>query len=131
MSTRIRRLAAAWLCIAWLVPLYASEPVTPGSTLVDGSLWTRSSPGERRAYLIGIGNMITVGDLYDQKKVPQQSGTLSRRLADIARVHPVTLEGAEQRITRWYEAHPDQLAKPVLAVIWLDMIKPNLPSGGR
>ena len=119
-------LAATLACVALATPALSIAADPPQSTLVDGSVWSRSTPAERRAYLVGIGNMVTVGNLYDEKKVPGEPATFARQIARVIKSSPVTLEMAEQKISDWYRIHPDQSAKPVLAVIWLDFIKPHL-----
>lgn len=119
---RPRWAIGAALALACCVPATFAAQLT----IVDGSLWKQSSPAERRAYLVGIGNTITIGNLYDQQKVPGQHATFMRRLATVIAEFPVTLEAAEQRIDAWYNSHPNQLAKPVFAVLWLEFIKPHL-----
>ena len=38
---------------------------------------------------------------------------------------------AIERIDAWYRANPDQMDTKVVEVIWLDMVRPNLPDSRR
>jgi hypothetical protein len=46
-------------------------------------------------------------------------------------IDEVTLDEAIDRIDKWYKDHPDQLDATVIEVIWLDMVRPNLPASRR
>jgi hypothetical protein len=59
---------------------------------------------------------------------PDMQTTIQRLYEEI---DEATLDGVIDRIDKWYEDHPDQLDVAVLAVIWLDMVRPNLPASRR
>ena len=47
--------------------------------LADGNDWNSSTESERNAYLVGISNMISVGNAYDIKKLPGEDKTFMRQ----------------------------------------------------
>ena len=60
---------------------------------------------------------------------PPDEQTAMQRLYE--EIDDVTLDGAIERIDRLYAAHPDQQDMTVLEVIWLEMVRPNLPASRR
>lgn len=116
-------LAAA--CLAWSATA-AAEDVP----FVDGKSWKKSAPILKRAYLVGVSNLMSAEYAYQQTfgPPPDRQTTVQRLYEEI---DEVTLDGAIERIDKWYENHPDQLDTTVLEVIWLDMVRPNLPASRR
>ena len=92
--------------------------------LADGNDWAKSSPAERRAYLVGVANMLVVGALYDGKKLPGQDKTFTRQ--GTRALQGTTLDAATATIDRWYKANPSKAIQPVIAVIWSELVQPKL-----
>ena len=40
-------------------------------------------------------------------------------------VKDMKLADIESRITKWYDAHPDQRSMPVMGVLWKDIVGPR------
>jgi hypothetical protein len=110
------RLAVVLLALAGLTPAAHAQT----RALVDGREWQRSTPEEQRAYLIGVSNAISVGARYDQKTTPGQETFAVRAQAKLVGAE---LAPAIATLDAWYKAHPDELDKPVLSVIWREMAK--------
>ncbi|CAN7589044.1 hypothetical protein LJR219_004396 [Phenylobacterium sp. LjRoot219] len=111
-----KRLLALLLAAAALAPAAHAQT----RALVDGRDWQRSSMEERRAYLIGVSNAISVGARYDSRKAPGQNTFAVRAQTDLAGAQ---LAPAVTAIDDWYKTHPEQLDKPVLSVIWRELAK--------
>ncbi|MCU0804934.1 MAG: hypothetical protein MUF79_07585 [Burkholderiales bacterium] len=92
--------------------------------LADGNDWAKSSADEKRAYLIGIGNAVTVAYNYDARKLPAEQVTFSRRAR--AGLEGVSVEETMRRVDAWYASNPSKLDYAVIAVMWLDIAKPKL-----
>lgn len=92
--------------------------------LADGRDWRNSTETERAAYLVGVSNMISVGNAYDKKKVPGQDRTFMRQAA--RGLAGTTVAEAVERVDAWYTANPDRMDVPVLSVLWLDIVKPRM-----
>lgn len=115
--------------IAFAAAVLATSPATaqPAAThLADGHDWTRSTPEQRRAYLSGVSNMISVGAAWDAKNMPGRDDTFIRTAQ--RGLKDVHVGDAVQAIDGWYQANPSQLDKPVLSVIWRELAKPRLPA---
>jgi hypothetical protein len=132
MST-IRKLlllsAAALLALAPIAG-NAQTPASAASTpatqqrFADGNDWTKASVDEKRAFLFGIANAVSVALGWDERHVPANQVTFSRRARD--GLAGTSLGEAVNRIDAWYAANPGRLETPVVAVMWLDIAKPRL-----
>lgn len=118
MTRLIERLVAACLLALLAAPAWAQR--APG--IVDGELWLSSTPEVRKAFLIGAGNMMALETAYAKKRgtpVPTASDMTSKAIGDL------TLDQMSNRITKWYEANPGRRNMPVMAVVWVDMVRPG------
>ena len=110
-----------WIVLASIIfaaaPAIAQEKKT---IIVDGSLWMSSTSEQRRAFLVGVGNMIATEMAYAEKNGRERQ-TASALIKDA--VSALTLPEIETRITRWYESNPGQLTMPVMGVVWRQMVK--------
>ena len=131
--TNARRLASlAALALLLLAPLtnYAQTPAFETAALRNeqrfayGNDWTRASNDEKQAFLFGIANAISVAIGWDERHVPADQVTFSRRARD--GLAGTSLGEVVTRVDAWYAANPGRLATPVVAVIWLDIAKPKL-----
>jgi hypothetical protein len=110
---------SALLIAATLTALPAASPQAPAHDLVTGKHWQSSTPQERRAYLIGVSNVISVGARADTRQGREGTFSLNAQKG----LEGNHLEGAVAAIDAWYKAHPDELDKPVLSVIWRELAK--------
>ena len=112
-----RPLAA--LLVAAMLAASPASPQTPAQDLVTGKHWQSSTVQERRAYLIGVSNAISVGARVDTRQGREGTFSLSAQKG----LEGVLLEAGVSAIDAWYKAHPDQLDRPVLSVIWRELAK--------
>jgi len=97
----------------------------PDMVLITGEHWVKSSLEQKRAFLFGIGNVLEIeeamaGDEYE-----------SLRGRSIV---PVLLEGLSgtsvanivAQLDTFYASHSDQVNRPVIEVLYLEMALPNL-----
>ncbi|CAG9179542.1 hypothetical protein CURE108131_13780 [Cupriavidus respiraculi] len=121
MTTTWKRglLAAGMVCCAWS----AAAQQRP-SIVVDGDDWLKASVTERKAFLVGAGNMILAENAYAKRNntAPPPAGV---RIA--AAAQNMTIADIEARVTKWYEANPGMRSTPAMAVIWQDLVKQSKP----
>jgi hypothetical protein len=131
--SNLRRLALlSALALLAVAPFagYAQTPTPAAPTqatqqkFADGNDWTKASVDEKRAFLFGIANAISVALGWDERHVPASQVTFSRRARD--GLAGTSLGEAVNRIDAWYAANPGRLGTPVVAVMWLDIAKPKL-----
>jgi hypothetical protein len=116
----LKNLAAAICLAAALAPALVSAQAK--TLVVDGTMWLNSSTTERRAFLLGAANMISLEEAYAKRKgLPSApAGALATRA-----VKDMTLDQIEQRLTHWYEADPGKRGLPVMSVIWKQIVAPR------
>lgn len=90
--------------------------------VVDGNNWMSSSAGERRAFLIGVTNMLIAEAAYAKRHgldAPPMGAAITKGVSSMK------LPEIEARITSWYEANPDGRDKLVMGVLWRNVVKGN------
>jgi len=102
-------LMACALCMAVVV----TEPVEARSDFPTGVEWTASSPPIKRAYLLGIANLMSAAQAVD----PAIRNTAVGRLYKATRT--TTIDQAMARVDRWYASNPDRKDQEVIDVLWL------------
>lgn len=115
----------------------AGEMANPAGNPVDqftGEYWMKSSPENKEAYLFGIDSALTVEVMINRqqfdksvmdrkKKQPALSPFVSgwmKAFKDMSRKQIVAA------VDKWYQDNPDQLNRPVMGVIWYEVIEPRL-----
>jgi len=92
--------------------------------LVTGELWVKSSEQLKRAYLIGIANIIQVDTAYQAASPPTDAQSVVPRVA--RGLKGQTLDSVREGLDRWYAANPDRLQRPVVETMWFEMVVPGL-----
>ena len=110
--------ACALLSVASAGVLAADVP------LVNGDLWSKSSPDVKKAYLVGIANTLQVEVAYEGANPPPDSQSLIPRTAKGLKGQ--SLESVSAALDKWYAANPDKLQRPVLETIWFVVVVPGL-----
>ncbi|HCZ16624.1 MAG: hypothetical protein ABTS16_15710 [Candidatus Accumulibacter phosphatis] len=93
--------------------------------LVDGTLWIKSSEDVKKAYLVGLANMVQVEAAYNADNPLVVEGGFSPRVA--RGMKEQTLGSVLEALNQWYAAHPERLQRPVVETIWFEMVVPALP----
>ena len=94
--------------------------------MVDGTLWQASVNSDKKSYLIGASNFISLEHAYQLKGGNPPTNKQSSVPDFYMSIEDVTLDKAIATIDDWYRSHPGKLDKPVLVVIWLTLVEPNL-----
>lgn len=92
--------------------------------LVDGAHWVASTPEAKKAYLIGMANIVQIEAAY-QAEIPATD--VKRFSPQVAKgMRGQTLASVQSAVDAWYAANPDQLQRPVVETIWFEMVLPGL-----
>mgnify|MGYP003477141531 FL=1 len=92
--------------------------------MVTGEHWTTSSDDMKKAYLIGIANIVHVETGYTAENPPSDEQSVLPRL--IRGLKGQTLDSVREALNAWYAAHPDQLQRPVIETLWFELVVPGL-----
>ena len=120
--TRQLRMALFAACIA-LTAAFGSAQAQE-VPIVTGEHWTKSSDDMKKAYLVGIANLLQVEIAYFGTNPPPDSQSFVPRMAKGLQRH--TLNSVQQGLDKWYAANPARIQRPVLETIWFEMVVPGL-----
>jgi len=109
-------------CVALAVLAGAARADEVG--LVTGEHWTKSTEELKKAYLVGIANVIQVETAYHAANPPSDAQSFLPRMVRGLKGH--TLDSVREGLNRWYADHPDRLQRPVVETIWFEMVVPGL-----
>ncbi|MEF8714452.1 MAG: hypothetical protein V5B39_12975 [Accumulibacter sp.] len=117
------RFVASAACLAMMMTAAGVGAVEV--PLVDGTHWIKSSEDVKKAYLVGLANMVQVEAAYNADNPPAVENGFSPRVA--RGMKNQTLGSVLEALDQWYAAHPDRLLRPVVETIWFEMVVPALP----
>jgi len=92
--------------------------------LVTGQHWTKASAEEKKAYLIGIANVLQVESAYHSDNPPSDAHSVVPRMG--RGLKGQTIDSARETLDRWYAGHPDRIGRPVIETIWFELVVPGL-----
>jgi len=99
----------------------AAMPARAGDVpLVTGEHWTKASEAEKKAFLVGAANVISVE--YELRKDDRRTrpGMIN---ALITKLQPMSLTDISKAVDDYYAAHPDQVSRAVVEVIVTDVAR--------
>jgi hypothetical protein len=111
-------LACLVLALTWSNVGAADIPV------ITGEHWTTSSEEMKKAYLVGIANLLQVEIAYHAETPPTDAQSIVPRL--VKGLQGQTLDSVREGLNRWYAENPDQLQRPVIETVWFEMAAPGL-----
>jgi hypothetical protein len=101
-----------------------AQPATPAKQewrMPTGEHWSKATDTERRAYILGILNMATVE--YQLTGPNPKHRTTVPRL--VKALDGKTVPQIVETVDAHYKANPDQQQRPILEVIWFEMVAPG------
>ena len=120
----MRRQVRAALAVACMALAACSSARADEVVLITGEHWTTSSEQLKKAYLIGIANVVQVEMAYNATNPPSDTQSIVPRFAKGLKGE--TLDSVRESLDKWYAAHPDKLQRPVIETIWFEMVLPGL-----
>lgn len=117
------------IVLACLTVMAATSPARGDEVpLVTGEHWTKSSEQVKKAYLIGIANVLQIEAAYQGSSPPTDAQSLVPTAA--VGLKGQTLDSVRNAVDAYYAAHPEDLARPVFEVIWRDVVVPGRAKAG-
>lgn len=107
-----------------VVALACSNAGAADVPLVDGTHWSKSTEDVKKAYLVGMANVIQIETAYHADNPPPDSASFSPRIAKGMKGQ--TLSSVLETLDKWYAVHPDRLQRPVVETIWFEIVVPGL-----
>ncbi len=101
--------------------LHAQAPEIP---LVTGEHWVASTEAVKKAYLVGLANLVQVETAFYASNPPSDAQNFVPRLA--RGLKGQSLDSVRQALDKWYAANPNRLNRPVVETIWFELAVPGL-----
>jgi hypothetical protein len=124
MAMKLQLRAAMIVAFMTAVVAWSNARATDEVPLVTGQHWTTASVEQKKAYLIGIANLIEVDATYHAGNPPADAQSVVPRMAKGLKGQ--TLDSAREALDRWYAGHPDRIGRPVIETIWFELVVPGL-----
>ncbi len=121
LKSRLRATLVAVCTVAALAGGAAQAQEIP---LVTGEHWTKSTEQNKKAYLVGLTNMLQVEIAYQAGNTLPDSQTVVPRFAKGLKGH--TLDGAIAKVDAWYAKNPGRMQQTVVETIWYELVVPGL-----
>ena len=122
--TKIWQLRAALFLVCTVLIVGWGNARADDIPIVTGEHWTKSSDDAKKAYLIGIANLLQIETAYFGSNPPTDAQSFVPRM--VRGLRGQTLDGVRQALDRWYAANPGRLQRPVLETIWFEIVVPGL-----
>ena len=120
----LRRVGRVASSVAIVLAMTSGIAMAADIPLADGTQWVKSTEEVKKAYLIGISNVIQLEVAYQADNPVPEGRSLAPRAAK--GMTGQTLSSVLESLDKWYGAHPEQLQRPVLETIWFEMVVPGL-----
>lgn len=95
-----------------------------GIPIVTGEQWIASSDDVKKAYLVGVANLLDIENAYRASNPQASSQEIAPQFAKGMRGQ--TLDSVRQGLDSWYAAHPTLVQHPVIETLWFEMVQPGL-----
>ena len=118
------RLRATLLAACTAAALAGGAAQAQEIPLVTGEHWTKSTEQNKKAYLVGLTNMLQVEIAYQAGNTLPDSQTVVPRFAKGLKGH--TLDGAIAKLDAWYAKNPGRMQQTVVETIWYELVVPGL-----
>ncbi|MEX3813824.1 hypothetical protein AB3X96_26770 [Paraburkholderia sp. BR13439] len=90
--------------------------------IVTGQQWMQSTDEQKKAYLIGISNVIDIERAYAGNTA--NSNDIAQRFGK--GMQGQTLDSVRQGLDSYYAANPTMIQHPVIETLWFQMVVPGL-----
>ena len=122
MTLKLRSLVVL-ACIA-LAVAFGSAARGQEVPLATGEHWTKSSEEVKKAYLVGIANIVHVELAHEGANQASDAQSILPRM--VKGLKGQTLDSVRDALNKWYAAHPEQLQRPVIETLWFEIVLPGL-----
>ena len=104
-----------------------------------GEIWVNTSESDKKAYLFGIDSAVTVEYFVNAKLAEQAAKSGKKPVYTLSPFEKGWMEAfanvsradAIKMIDEWYAAHHNDLQRPVMSVIWYELIAPRLAAAKK
>ncbi len=123
-------ISLAVLLVALSTAAWAADQPPGDLPIVTGVHWVDSSHEQKRAFLFGVGNMLEIeqamaGDDYEAMRGRSIVPVLLEGLSG------TSIENIVTALNDFYAVHADQISRPVIEVLYVEMALPKTKSSRK
>jgi hypothetical protein len=96
--------------------------------VLTGETWRTMSPDAKIAFVWGVGHVVSL-ERELMHKYPESLNVENFSHKTSQALAGMPIDNIVRQIDKYYERHPGQLDRPVMAVIWQQMVRPKVASG--
>jgi hypothetical protein len=100
-----------------------------GMPVLNGELWQRMTPDSKVAFLWGFWHSIAIDNYLSDKYPDLDRDDFPSKVMEATEKSPITINQTVTIIDEYYQENPAQLQKPVIAVFWDKVVRPNIKTG--
>ena len=100
-----------------------------GMPILDGDLWAKMSSDSKVAFVWGVWHVVSIEHYLMGKYPDLKRENFSAKVMEGSAKKPMTMNEMVALIDKYYQTNPDEKEKPVIAVIWTLIVKPNVRTG--
>ncbi|CAB3628403.1 hypothetical protein [Achromobacter pestifer] len=119
-------LGPAALALSMLFTTPSVAQTAAPAPIVTGKHWADSDPNLKKAYLLGIANLLEVERAYQERRKLTDTQTLVPKFAKGLQAQ--TLDSVRDSLDKWYAANPTKLDRPVIETLWFEIVVPGAKS---
>ena len=123
MNVKVR-LYKVLLAACVTLAVFSGRALAQEVPLVTGEHWVKSSEEMKKAYLVGVANIVHIELAYEGAATASDAQSILPRMVKGLKGH--TLDSVREGLNKWYAAHPDRLQRPVIETLWFEMVVPGL-----
>lgn len=117
--------------------LVGDPAMNPAGNPVDqftGEIWVNTTESDKAAYLFGIDSAVTVEYFVNAKMTAGAAKAGKKPVYTLSPFEKGWMEAFSnvsrsdiiKKVDEWFAAHPKELQRPVMSVIWYELIEPVL-----
>ena len=115
-------LGPAAVALSMLFGSAVTAAPSESAPIITGKHWTESDANLKKAYLLGMANVLEVERAYQQRRTVPDSQSLVTKFS--RGLQNQTLDTVRETVDRWYAANPSRLDRPVVETIWFEIVMP-------
>lgn len=101
---------------------------------INGNPWMKASKNEKLSFLYGLETAVTIEYYINNLRTEKAAKAGKRPVSSISpfergwreALGDKQFENVIDKVDQWYKDNPDKLNRPVMHIIWYELIAPNL-----
>lgn len=108
------------------------EKVEQEMPVLKGDTWIKMSDDEKISFIWGAGHIVSIEEVLSRDNAElKNSNKFVNKIMEAHNNAPMTMSEVAQHVDYYYQQNPDKLDKPVIEVIWYELIVPRLSTNNE